>query len=147
MTEPVNPHFIPHSQREPGEFSGRYTLSSDDWVGYAGSLVIAPWARRAFDDQRYASHWGDNAFAFIAGRDETGRDALLMECDDDASASAIITSARASRCQECGEPLGDEPVVFPAASDLAWNFHYRCCDDPDPAARRADVIASYLLPE
>jgi hypothetical protein len=145
MTTPIDPHFVPHSQLDRGEYTGRYELSSDDWVGDATSLIVAPWERLTPADQRQASHWG-GCRRYIAGRDETGRESILMECDDDADARTIIASARASRCQECGEPLGDEPVVFPAASDLEWNFHYRCCDDPDPVARRADVSASYLLP-
>lgn len=128
-------NFIPFSQWPKGDHT-RYALSSDDWVGQADSLMIAADDRLSERDRAHLARWGG---CYVVGRDDAGLISGIIYCDTRESAEDAIASVPQSRCEECGQPLGTGAlVVLPAASDLEWNFHYACCDDPDPAARKLD---------
>lgn len=144
--------FTPHSQivLRDGTTRGTYEVSSDDWIGDPASLFVVPSYRLTERDRQHVEYFrrahGDS-IAYVAGRDETGNESLIMETDGIHQAVSIIVNVPNTRCEECGEPIGlDEPCVLPAGSDLEWNFHYRCTTDPDPDARRADTTRGEVLP-
>ena len=144
--------FVPHSQivLRDGTTHGTYEVSSDDWIGDPASLFVVPSYRLTETDRQHCEYFRrqyGEALCYIGGKDETGNESLVMECDGIHTAVSIIVNVPNTRCEECGEPIGiDEPCVLPAASDLEWNFHLRCVVDRDPDARRADTSRGNILP-
>lgn len=106
-----------------------YTIAEDDLVATMGTLRPVPVAESALCTAHDRALYGPAAVA-IECDDERGEAALAMIADDAEDAASFIAAAGASACGECGGALEPgELVVFAAAGDLEYNFHFRCCED------------------